>query len=72
MLTFAGMLEGIFFSKTIIGWLIGIPLIAAIIIREPEEEVDLLAANINRAESGDYLIKLCEYMLKLIDVSANN
>ena len=37
MLTFAAILEGYYFTKSLYAWLIGIPFLTIIIIREPSE-----------------------------------
>lgn len=49
MLNFAYMLEGSFFSDTLLGYGLGIPLIIIVIFKEKEEEIDLLFANLNNA-----------------------
>ncbi|CAK67417.1 unnamed protein product (macronuclear) [Paramecium tetraurelia] len=72
MLTFAAILEGYYFRKSLYAWLIGIPFLTIIIIREPSEQVDLFAANIHPHESGDHIIQLCEYLLNMIQNAHND
>ena len=72
MLTFAAILEGLYFGKSIYAWLIGIPFIIIIIVREPSEQVDLFASNIKPHESGENIIKLCDFLLDMIEAAVGD
>ncbi|CAD8145139.1 unnamed protein product [Paramecium pentaurelia] len=69
MMFYSYLLDGKTFQNTIQAWLLGIPLIIGIIMFRQRESFDLMKANLIKFQNGSEVIKLCEYLLILINNS---